>query len=214
MHLRKGLHGRIVSGVPVFLDVDQGRYFFLRGDLARRFEAFSINCATEDDFRTLATCGLLVGSEGAIERATPIPVANASYPADKSCAASAALIAQAGALQVFQIMFVARTRFSNIIEKTVSAKVQGGQSTPARAGRSQGEIAAAFARVQRMVPSIDRCLPRSLAVAAMLRRHGHEPTIVLGVQFPFAAHCWVQCGNQVVGDDLDRVRTFTPILAI
>ena len=31
--------------------------------------------------------------------------------------------------------------------------------------------------------------------------------------WPFAAHCWLQIGNLVVGDRLERVRFYTPILA-
>lgn len=38
---------------------------------------------------------------------------------------------------------------------------------------------------------------------------------VFGVRtWPFAAHCWIQIGDLVVGDVLDRVRGYTPIRAV
>jgi len=38
---------------------------------------------------------------------------------------------------------------------------------------------------------------------------------VIGIRpDPFLAHCWVQHKGLVLNDDIDNVRTFTPILVI
>jgi hypothetical protein len=61
----------------------------------------------------------------------------------------------------------------------------------------------------------DACLFDSLAIVELLARREIFPTWVFGVQTaPFAAHCWVQDGPVVFNDTPERVRRFTPILAI
>lgn len=61
----------------------------------------------------------------------------------------------------------------------------------------------------------DDCLARSLALVDNLHRAGSDATVVLGVlAMPFSAHCWLQAGDRVLNDHLDRVSLFTPILAI
>jgi hypothetical protein len=61
----------------------------------------------------------------------------------------------------------------------------------------------------------DACLFDSLAIVELLARREIFPTWVFGVQTaPFAAHCWVQDGPIVFNDTPERVRRFTPILAI
>src|SRR3546814_7368922 len=59
----------------------------------------------------------------------------------------------------------------------------------------------------------DRCLVQSLATCALLRRQGVPCRFAIGVRSrPFAAHAWVELDAQVVNDDLENVRQFTPIL--
>ncbi|QKR98299.1 lasso peptide biosynthesis B2 protein [Sphingomonas sp. CL5.1] len=61
----------------------------------------------------------------------------------------------------------------------------------------------------------DDCLVRSLALVDRLHRAGSDGTIVLGViAMPFGAHCWIQAGDHVLNDHVDRVSLFTPILVI
>jgi hypothetical protein len=63
--------------------------------------------------------------------------------------------------------------------------------------------------------SFNRCLFDSLAQFLFLLRRNVPSSLVLGVQTkPFAAHAWVQRGHVVLNDTLEKVRRFTPILAI
>jgi hypothetical protein len=58
------------------------------------------------------------------------------------------------------------------------------------------------------------CLVRSLALLDCLHRAGADATLMFGVLAePFRAHCWVQSGEHVLNDGIDRVSLFTPILA-
>lgn len=60
-----------------------------------------------------------------------------------------------------------------------------------------------------------RCLFQSLTLLYFLGRFGWQPRWVFGVrQAPFGAHCWLQDGEAVLNDTLDRVALFTPIMVV
>jgi hypothetical protein len=67
-----------------------------------------------------------------------------------------------------------------------------------------GRIAAAVTAVARRLPSGTTCLVEALAVEAMLRRRGFEPTLQFGTRRPgsgatlLEAHAWVECAGSVV----------------
>jgi Transglutaminase-like superfamily len=75
--------------------------------------------------------------------------------------------------------------------------------------------AAVFARCLPLVPAQGECLFRSFMLLAFLRSKGFDATWVFGVRtWPFQAHCWLQVGEVVVDDAVDRISPFTPILGI
>ena len=83
---------------------------------------------------------------------------------------------------------------------------------PTRNGRSVARVAWAVNAVGRRLAGTT-CLVEALAADTMLRRHGHHPTLNLGVHgdggvhSPLDAHAWVECGGMVVSgrtDDLER----------
>ncbi|WP_159831433.1 lasso peptide biosynthesis B2 protein [Novosphingobium sp. TCA1] len=77
------------------------------------------------------------------------------------------------------------------------------------------DLASQFARTARLTQAHDRCLPRSLALARYALARGWPVDLVMGVHLrPFAAHCWVQAGTDLLNDRLDNVRPFTPILVV
>ena len=59
------------------------------------------------------------------------------------------------------------------------------------------------------------CLVRSIALQRMLSFHGVSGSRVrFGVRHregTFESHAWVECGNQVIGEDLLHIRSFTPL---
>lgn len=64
------------------------------------------------------------------------------------------------------------------------------------------------------IPLEGECLQRAYRLRRLLWREGFRPQWVFGVRtWPFGAHCWLQIGDLVVGDTLDRVRFYTPIMA-
>jgi len=78
---------------------------------------------------------------------------------------------------------------------------------------SETRIAAAFHLLRQILPLDNHCLSRSIAISRMLRRFGHQATLVIGVQLPIAAHCWVQCDDRLMADRVERIAAFEPILA-
>lgn len=76
-------------------------------------------------------------------------------------------------------------------------------------------ISASFDRMGLLLTAHEQCLPRSLALSAHLsaERYAHE--LVIGVKMrPFDAHCWVQVGETVINDTLERTSIFAPILVL
>lgn len=70
-----------------------------------------------------------------------------------------------------------------------------------------------FAASRSRFGKTDACLPNSLALLDFLAIHGLYPKLVFGVSMrPFQAHCWVQHEATILGDTLERVSQFTPIM--
>jgi hypothetical protein len=76
-------------------------------------------------------------------------------------------------------------------------------------------LAASFADRRRFFPAKRRCVPDSLALAAILWRRACAAEVFFGVRLdPFAAHCWVQHGDLLLSDPLDSVAEFTPVFQL
>ncbi len=71
----------------------------------------------------------------------------------------------------------------------------------------------AFEAVRPVLPYDRVCLFDSFALKYLLNAEGLAPSWVFGVKLAsFAAHCWLQCGDVVLNDELDHVRLYQPIL--
>lgn len=82
-------------------------------------------------------------------------------------------------------------------------------SDPAHLAR----LVAAARRLRPWLPREGECLKRAFQLRALLAEHGVVADWIFGVRtWPFAAHCWLQVDDLVVGDRLERVRLYTPIL--
>jgi hypothetical protein len=91
-----------------------------------------------------------------------------------------------------------------------------GPRFPGRAPDRQrlAAITAAARTAAPFVPFEGECLQRAYLLRRLLRNEGYSPLWVFGVRtWPFGAHCWLQIDDLVVGDTLDRVRFYTPIMA-
>lgn len=65
------------------------------------------------------------------------------------------------------------------------------------------------------VPFEGECLQRAFQLRRLLAERGMSVTWMFGVRtWPFAAHCWLQSDDLVVGDTVERVSRYVPIMAI
>ena len=76
------------------------------------------------------------------------------------------------------------------------------------------------ARVRRWLrhgrgPWASTCLTRSLVLYVLLRQHGHDPHLSVGVagdSTSFVAHAWVTLGGVPLDEPVDRVARYRPLL--
>jgi hypothetical protein len=76
-------------------------------------------------------------------------------------------------------------------------------------------LIAAFKELRPLYPRPYLCLFDSLALLEFLASYRVFPQMVFGVVAdPFQAHCWLQEGNVVLNDDIERVGKYKPILSV
>jgi len=66
-----------------------------------------------------------------------------------------------------------------------------------------------------LAPLQGECLFRAFLLLAYLRLEGRDATWAFGVRtHPFQAHCWLQVGDTLLDDAVERVCGYTPIFAV
>lgn len=74
---------------------------------------------------------------------------------------------------------------------------------------------AAARRARPWIPFEGECLQRAFQLRYYLALRGIATDWVFGVRtWPFSAHCWLQIGDVVIGDRLERVARYTPIMTV
>lgn len=134
------------------------------------------------------------------------------------------LCAAARAGWMLRRMPIARVIATVRARKESAAGASGGTGVPSARDvrgtngdlRRTRELVAAYIHLRPLVYRVyEACLFDSLAVVEFLAFYGIYPTWIFGVQTaPFLAHCWVQEGSVTFNDHPERVRRFTPILAV
>ena len=90
---------------------------------------------------------------------------------------------------------------------------------PLDPGHSQQRLEDAMDAFRQLRPWLytanNHCLLDSLVAAHYLLRVHCVPRLIVGVRtHPFRAHAWVQSGDIVVDDVVERIQLFTPIMTI
>ena len=212
--IRHGLHHCDMGDAIIFLDLPGDRYFQLIGVSAERFRRFLAGERDDAVVELLTRSGILVAKEAGPEsRLSSIELPRSSVLDEAGCQPAGWLMSE-----ILMAQFLARQRLRRrpLIDllDAFACRREGDASGPSDWPDRVRQVASAFQRSKRFINSTDQCLSRSLAMMAVLARRGCHPTMVIGVSYPFAAHCWVQLGTTVLSDSLDRVRSFKPILAV
>lgn len=104
-----------------------------------------------------------------------------------------------------------RLSLSALIGAVNSWPPDGKPTDDERLSRSVGAYLSALP----FVPFEGECLQRAFQLKRILDRRALHTDWVFGVRtWPFGAHCWIQRDHQVVGDSLERVRLYTPIMVV
>lgn len=114
----------------------------------------------------------------------------------------------------------------NLVTTSISLRVRGLHRTLERlphrssdaapdASSKMTQAVRAHHWLSRHVTAHDACLVRSLSLARHLWSRKCNAQLVIAVKAdPFAAHCWVQLGDQLLNEDLDIAAAFEPILVV
>jgi hypothetical protein len=214
LQLRDHLHWCDCEGRAVFLDTLADRYFCLPHDANAAFLQLAHGGGREVDrerLRLLEARGLLLPGNGVPFRGAPELVTPArDLPRNAGVAARPGRLLQLLAAELHSAWALRTRSFHTILEAARAAPARRAIPTIAL-----GEIAWAADTIALVTRSHDRCLVRALAVHALCRRSGNAARLVVGVTaHPFAAHCWVQRGADVVVGGYEQARLFTPILVV
>jgi hypothetical protein len=217
--LRDNLHWCDCEGRAVFLDMEADRYFCLpkaANEAFLRLAAASSQSGDSEALQPLLARGLLTEAGGQTSIPPP-PLIEApirDFTEQPVLRPSALSILRALAAELSTARALRTRPFQAVVE---AARSREPASAPIRPGsaRSIGEIVSAAAVISFLTRSHDRCLVRALALHSMCRTNGFDPKLVFGViAHPFAAHCWVQLGNDVLIGGYEQARLYTPILVV
>jgi hypothetical protein len=215
------LHWAQVDDVVFLLDGRRGEYFGLDADASRHWlrlagsEVAAPDLGSEDLGRLIAAArrrGWLVSSEEDSAR-TPRRRRRAGARAWRSFPALGAYLCLAQAFVLVRLRGFAPAY-------AWARSLAPASTTPPHDAAAFASTMRAFLRAEHFVVSRlgpDDCLPRSLALFALLARCGVPARHRIGVRrYPFAAHAWVEdCnGFALALDRSEQIAEFTPIATI
>lgn len=201
---RPNLHYAHINGDYIFLCLEAGRYFLLRGTGARRFDRNLRGEATRADLDWLIEQNIISHGSGGVECTVQRLARPTSCFLDMpSMRASLVDTASAIAAQLRARRELRVRELAGIVDDLR----QKGRNSGSHSPPSGLAVAAAFHRARHYMPAIDQCLVRGLAMKRMLQDRNSSALMVIGVMMPFTAHCWVQEDDTVLGSgpiDLSR----------
>jgi hypothetical protein len=101
------------------------------------------------------------------------------------------------------------------LAKIERRKLRAGSCTDVLEDPGAKKLIAAFKHLRPFYPRPYLCLFDSLALLEFLAGYHSYPRIVFGVVAdPFQAHCWLQEGDVLLNDDLERVGKYKPIMSV
>lgn len=216
---RSGLYACDVGGSLIFLDLIADRYFAIDG--AARDTCLRLVQGlpqVSDDTPILAALhqsGLLQTVEGAgmPQMGVRVPKLATSARDRPRRSPSPRLVVPALTRYAIAMAELKLRPLHAVLGRIAHSKQRRRSLHPKCADPSA--FAEAFAQIDQIVTAVNRCLPRSIALAGIMIANGLHPDLVIGVKLrPFEAHCWVQIDDILVSDDLGTIAPFTPILLL
>lgn len=216
--LKPGIHCCLRDDTPVFLDLTANRYFQLGEEAGHAFLALVQGVPMAQNhtacLRRLQADGLLEQVSGEAENAASL-LTQHDCPT-REIVGKPGVTALALLPLVLPMLLVTRLRLrlfpKSVLYRAGKRRLRLYSSHPMA---SIASFAAAFDLAGLFLSRADRCLERSLVMRDLLGLAGHRVDLVLGVATrPFGAHCWVQQGDGLIGDSIERVSFFQPIAVL
>ncbi len=161
-----------------------------------------LNPPPDDVAQALVEAGLASWSAGQA-RLVPVPCAREAQDAE----ASAFVTLLAAVSLTSSTLRFRRQSFADLLRPVRTA--------PPSSRPRLGEVLRAASDALPWIPGEGACLQRAWQLRRLLAAQGLSSTWMFGVRtWPFAAHCWLQIEDCVIADRLERVRLYSPIMAI
>lgn len=202
----------VIESTALFLDLAGDRYFGLPEPANAAFVASLVNGVA------FASALAAVGLERFSTLAPLIVQAAQSTPQDRADLAttspSLTLIGRALSEQRAAEHRLKRRGLHRVLsdlQQTLRRCPKAARPNDARCAA----VVQAFDQAAFLHSAVDRCLPRSIALATLLARCECRCQVVIGVKLrPFAAHCWVQSEQMVLNESVEEAARYTPILIL
>jgi hypothetical protein len=210
LYLKAGVHLAAVGDDLISLDALAGDYACLPG-LGRAFAppgpGGRLDAASEAA-QSLLEAGL-VGGEPRADAPRALPPS----PTASCWRAQSVELARADGLRFARACLEATPRFWRASFRALieSARPAGAPAALEAIRRD----AQAFDQMAPFAPFQGECLFRCFLLLAFLGLEARDATWVFGVRtYPFRAHCWLQVGDVLLDDAVERVCGYAPILAV
>lgn len=195
----------------VILDVRSDEYALLV-DLADRLRpgltsgSILVDPELLEDLRSLG----LLGASDALDVRVPLPELTGEVPGAEG-PISWLTVLPAILNSLVSTASFHRKSFQSLVTAASQRRSRDNRRDEAQVSKAAG----AFQKMLPLIPFEGDCLQRGFMLQHHLHRAGVAARWVFGVRtWPFLAHCWVQVDSRVVGDTVERVRGFTPIMAV
>lgn len=211
-----------IDGQLIFLDIRNDRYFRLSDELeAALREHINGQDAAADRLARLVERGVLTPEAPGERRPPPLsvpsPTRSALELAAKRKHGRSLPIAKISTLVGLTQLQFKTMPLQRILTRLTAFRARLEPRAPDDADtRSHAlEAVAEFAGARRFVPITPCCLLDSVALLKYLITSGIHAHLVFGVMVhPFAAHCWVQRGEDILNDTLGHATAHTTIRVI
>lgn len=202
----------VIEDNAIFLDIAGDRYFRLPSERNAAF--VSALAGTAADRKALTAAGLDRFADGALVTMPRLSDVTRRRPDLSHVSFNPLNLIRAIVLQQTTERRLRSPGFASVLGHLHNQLHTGGLE-PFLAQKPALQIVAAFEQGRLVRSAVDRCLPRSIALAHMLGNAGYRTEVIIGVKLrPFAAHCWVQSGSFMLNESAQEAARYTPILVL
>lgn len=201
----------VIEETALFLDLARDRYFRLPEDANAAFIASLVNGAAFAPALQSAGLKQFVSLAPLLAQGSGIVIREAADL--RGCGFSPSLMIRALWEQRAIERRLAKRGLHMVMSELRSVLCSRHPSRPFDADHAA--LVKAFEDAGLVRSAVDRCLPRSIALARLMARSGGACQVIIGVKLrPFAAHCWVQAGHLVLNESAEEAARYTPILML